>query len=108
MPFIREMFAAIGWDGELDEEGIKTFDELERLVFEHHDADAGSYTFRYPINKQGEGSVDDQFTSSATEFANHMDLISGVLEGATVGVPEEWKASVEIAAAEADLHGGWE
>jgi hypothetical protein len=100
--FVRDMFRAVGWNGNLGNGPIKTVRDLENMIRELDAVDPGSYTFRYPVNKEGGASVEDHFNFSAVEFAQRMDAVLDILETADSGLTAIWDQRAEAVALAAE------
>jgi hypothetical protein len=92
---VRKIFEALGWENDLGNEVVPTFDAIEKAVAEIEEVDPNSHAFRYPVKKNLEGSVESHFTFSVAEFAERMDAVLRVFAGAYFGLPEKWSAESE-------------
>lgn len=92
---VRKIFEALGWENELGNEVVPTFDALEKAVAEIEEVDPNSYTFRYPVKKNLAASVESHFTFSVLDFAKRMNAILDVLAGARSCLAEAWSAESE-------------
>jgi len=81
-------------------EGLRTYRDLESIVREFDEIDAGSYTFRYSIQKDGTtASIESGFEFDLFAFAEIMDKILSALSGAPEWIRERlqdrWQAAYE-------------
>jgi len=86
LPLLKQTFEAVSWTWELDIEGLHTFEEVEELLRDFERVDLGSYTFRYPIDKQGNPSVPHHFVVHMPTFCKRMDALLEALEAALMGL----------------------
>jgi hypothetical protein len=102
VPLIREIFKSVGWLTNLGSGEITTFNDLVDVVEQFEDVDPGSFAFRYPINRKLAGSVQSGFTFSVVEFSRRIEQVLLILQGASIGLAEEWDARAESAAYQAE------
>lgn len=86
------------WDFDLPE--LRTRSDFQQIIREFDYYDRGSYTFRYPIKKDGAtASLDPGFEFDLFAFAAFMDRILPALEGAPEWIrevmQERWEAAYE-------------
>jgi hypothetical protein len=93
---VRRVFEGVGWGWSWEEAPTPT--EFEELVAELDEIDAGSYAFRYPIDRKGESSVPERFSFNVADFAKKLDPILEMLHGADLGLSELRDCVVESAA----------
>jgi hypothetical protein len=105
LPFITAIFEAVGWNEGLGSGDIATFNDFVSVIEQLEDAGV-----RYPLKKDKDkgltDSVDHHFTFSVIEFSRCIEAALGILEGATIGLPEKWNARAEAAASVAEAWGG--
>ena len=58
--------------------------------------DPDSFTFRYPITKGRQPAVEHHTVLNAVAFAEHLDPVLALLDGAVTGLDEEFNASAEM------------
>ncbi len=85
-PLLRQTFGAVGWNWDLDIEGLHTFEEVEELLRDFDAVDVGSYTFRYPVDTKGNPSVPHHFSIHMPTFCKRMDALLESLEAALMGL----------------------
>jgi hypothetical protein len=86
LPLLKRTFDAVDWTWELDIEGLQTFEEVEELLRDFDAVDVGSYTFRYPVDTQGNPSVPHHFSVHMPTFCKRMDALLESLEAAVMGL----------------------
>lgn len=87
-PILQRVFSQVGWDWNVDLEGLRSFKELEQLLKDFDDIDKGSYTFRYPLDTKEQASVPHHFMFSVPNFCHRMDDLLDLLQGATIELRE--------------------
>jgi len=83
-PILRRVFSHVGWEWDLDVEGMQSFEELEELLAEFDRVDECSYTFRYPLDTKGKDSVPHHFVVNIPNFCSKIDKLLSALEGACI------------------------
>ena len=94
VPPLRTIFATMEWD--LDEAGFGSFDEFEGFLNTLDELDAGSDTFRYPLDRAGAIATSSGQTINVIVFAQVCDPLLDYLEGAVDIVDEDWKTTAEL------------
>lgn len=94
---IRKVFAHMGWISKTNPEGRKLFRNFDALVRNVDRLDAGSYTFRYPVDKKDKGLVSHHFGFNVLEFAQQAEGAIRLLDGAVAGLEEEWDQQASAA-----------
>ena len=82
---IRRVFNHMGWISKTNPEGRKLFRDFDALVRNVDRLDAGSYTFRYPVDKKDKGLVSHHFGFNVLEFAQQVEGAIRLLDGAVTG-----------------------
>ncbi len=85
---VERIFRAVGWEGE-GETGIKefqNFNDIKKLVNDIEKIDPGSYSFRYPIKKNGSSSLPKRFFFNLFDYVDLMDKLLNLLDGACLGL----------------------
>jgi hypothetical protein len=88
LPALKRIFGYVGWNWELDIEGLSSFEDLEKLLQDFDSIDTGSDAFRYPLNRNEEASVAHHFVVNVPKFCQQMDELLNLLDGATTGLRE--------------------
>jgi len=83
-PILRKVFSQVGWEWDLDTDGMRSFEDLEELLKDFDSIDEGSYTFRYPLDTKGEDSVSHHFVVNIPHFYNRMDQLLSRLDSACI------------------------
>jgi len=78
---IRRVFTNAGWNSKTNPEGRKMFRDFDALVRNVDRLDAGSYTFRYPVDKKDKGLVSHHFGFNVLEFAQQVEGAIRFLDG---------------------------
>jgi hypothetical protein len=83
---IKAIFSAVGWEEDYPYMGLESPD-FEAIVREFDRVDGGSFTFRYPVKKDGKtASVDKHFIFNIPKFCEQMEPILRNLSGACTGL----------------------
>ncbi len=88
LPDVIYIFKHVGWEWNLDTEGLQSFGELEELLQDFDGIDDRSFTFRYPTNKRDQASVPRHFIVNIPIFCDQMNTLLELLEGATILLKE--------------------
>jgi hypothetical protein len=100
IPQLKRVFSAVGWEDAFEQAGMAK-GEFEKIIEEFEAYDAGSFTFRYPLKKDGGPSLkESHFVFSPKQFLDTLDPILTSLSGACSGL-EEYKQMMADGAAEA-------
>jgi hypothetical protein len=108
IPQLKRVFQAVGWQDAFEQAGMAK-GEFDQIIKEFEEFDPSSFTFRYPINKDGSASLKEKhFVFSPRQFVETLDPILKSLSGACSGL-EEYKqqltdARSEIAASAYDYY----
>lgn len=65
--------------------------------------DSSSYSFRYPINTKGKGSVSHHFVFNVLEFAGQVEGAIRLLDGAAEDLEAEWDRQASRAYAKQEV-----
>ncbi len=76
---VESVFAACGWPA---------LETLRKVVAEFQAVDAGSYAFRYPVDKKGAAALDGHFTFNVFEFCAVLDEMLPTLLSAALGADD--------------------
>jgi hypothetical protein len=99
VPQLKRVFDAVGWEDAFEQAGLAK-GEFEQVVKEFEKFDPRSFTFRYPINKDGSASLPEKhFVFSPKQFVDTLDPILKSLSGACSGL-EGYRDTLAEAAAE--------
>ena len=77
---LERVFEAYGWKWDLGTPHFRTLDAFRECIREFQTIDRGSYAFRYPVNKDGSGSVESSFRFNLFKFCDILDELLPVLE----------------------------
>ncbi|OGC04431.1 hypothetical protein A2276_08675 [candidate division WOR-1 bacterium RIFOXYA12_FULL_43_27] len=95
IPAIKQVFTAIGWLTE--NKGTKEVEEVVEIIKCFNGLDSNSFSFRYPVNKKGLSILSENFILNVVEFAKKADPVFDLLDGAIVGLSEEWQTRADNA-----------
>jgi hypothetical protein len=95
---VERVFDAYEWGWDLGVPHFETLEDFRGAIAELAGVDAGSYTFRYPIDTKGRASLSSHFRFNLFEFCETLDGLLIVLKGATIGAYEEFQARAEAEA----------
>ncbi len=96
---MKRLFEAVDWADAFEQAGMEK-GKFEQVIAEFEKFDPASYTFRYPIKKDGSASLTEKhFCFSPKQFAETLDPILTELSGACIGL-EEYKQMLAEAQAE--------
>jgi hypothetical protein len=93
LPAIRAIFSQMGWD--FEGSGLDSFDDFSDLIQSIDSIDPDSSAFRYPVNRTGAASLPQHFVVNVVEFSFSMERLLNFLEGAAIGINENWQAEAE-------------
>jgi hypothetical protein len=106
LPSIGAIFQQMNWD--FDGSGLESYEDFAAFVQDLDTIDPGSYAFRYPVNRQGEPLLPVHFVINVVEFGRRMDTLLRFLEGAAIGIDENWNAEAEARYELQQLTAEWE
>jgi hypothetical protein len=106
LPSIRAIFQQMNWDFEGSR--LENYEDFAAFVRDLDTIDPGSYAFRYPVNRQGEQLLPNHFVVNVVEFGRRMDMLLRFLEGAAIGIDENWNAEAEARYELQQLTAEWE
>ena len=97
VPHVCEIIRAAHWSWDMGVDGLRTEADFSGLVQELDAIDPGSYTFRYPTDRDGESALPEHFAFNVRSFATRLDPLLESLSGAVTGLEERWKLTAEAA-----------
>jgi len=81
LPELKKLSNDAGWGWAASDESLNSFKDLERCVNDLDRVDQLSYAFRYPVDKQGRPSLQNNLSFSLPDFCAQMDrVLSGLHE----------------------------
>lgn len=95
LPAMREIFDRVGWHGDFDLPGLKTWQDFSDLVRSIDSIDHGSYAFRYPMNTRGDPALPHHFVLNVIAFGRNMDGLLDLFSGAASGLDDMWDNAAE-------------
>jgi len=93
LPHVRAIWEAQDWD--FEGTGLESFADFEDLVRSIDSIDAGSYAFRYPMNKSGQAHLPHHFVINIFDFARGLNGLLDTLHGAVSVLKEEFQLEAE-------------
>ena len=97
IPHVQKIIWAVGWSWDMGVDGLRTEADFGQLVRELESVDPGSYTFRYPTDRDGGCALPERFEFNVRSFADRLDPLLESLSGAVTGLEEHWNVAAEIA-----------
>ena len=89
---LRQISDQLNWKWDLEDsfKHFKNFVDFESAIAEIDELDSGSYTFRYPYDKQTDtASLDKEFSFSISLFQDGINIILDALDGASMQLKSE-------------------
>ncbi|PZU95925.1 MAG: hypothetical protein DCE90_10800 [Pseudanabaena sp.] len=89
---LRKISDQLNWKWDLEDSfnHFKNFVDFEAAIAEIDELDSGSYTFRYPYDKNtGTASLDQEFSFSISLFQDGINIILDALDGASMQLKSE-------------------
>ena len=106
LPSIKAIFRQMHWD--FKGCSLNSFDDFSEFIRSLDSIDPGSYAFRYPIKNTGAASLPKHFVVNVVQFSRSMESLLNVLEGAAIGIQENWQAEAEARYELQQLAAEWE
>lgn len=85
LPGFERITDELGWNWNMGVTGLRSKQDFVALLSEFDSVDGGSFSFRYPTNKDGNPSLPKGFRFSLKIFAAALDKLLGILAGAGMG-----------------------
>ena len=95
---VERVFEAYEWEWDLGNPHFRSLADFRKTISELHAVDAGSYTFRYPLDTKGGPSLASYFRFDLFAFCEVLDGLFPAFEGAAIGAYEELQATLEAMA----------
>ena len=86
---VERVFAVYGWGLDLGNSNFRSVADLRKIIREFQQIDPGSHSFRYPFNKKGKASLEENFRFNIFEFASILDDLFPTLRCAVMAAHEE-------------------
>jgi hypothetical protein len=93
----QRIWCTTAWDWDFEVSGLRSWDDFCALIREIERIDPQSYSFRYPVTKQGDAALPHHFIVNVISFARSMDPVLDLLDGAMTGLEERWHGEAEVA-----------
>jgi len=97
LPHFEAIISEVGWTWDMGEDGLRQKSDFVGLVREFEEIDPGSFSFRYPTNKKGDAALPDRFSFNLSLFAQRIDPLLEIIDGAIMGLEELWNSAAEAA-----------
>ena len=97
IPAIKQIFCFLGWTSDFEIPGMKDLNDFEKFLQNIEKIDPNSFSFRYPTTKKGDAALPEHFSFNVLELCQQLDPILDLLEGADMGLKEEWDVRAEAA-----------
>jgi len=89
LPSVKRVFEEAGWLEKTEgPPKFSTFVETEKLILAFEEIDPGSFAFRYPVNKKGEGHLPEHFHFNIIALGEETNEMLKMLDGAASGIYE--------------------
>ena len=86
-PAVRTIFLEVGWNpDQTNTPGLETMDDVERELKVMQDLDPNSFRFRYPLDRQGNPSLDSNFYVEVFKLVEKWDVLLEFLDAANCGL----------------------
>lgn len=95
LPGVKAVLNGVWPTWETDTPGISNFEDFSKLVRGIEEIDPESYNFRYPTDTNGQAALNHHTVINVVGFSQHMDPILELLDGAVIGLHEEFNAAAE-------------
>lgn len=95
LPALTAVLESLDRKGDFETPRLQSYDELADLVRGVDEIDPDSFAFRYPITKGQGPAIERHTVLNAVAFAEHLDPVLDLLDGAVTGLDEEFDASAE-------------
>ena len=88
---VERVFAVYGWGWNLGNSHFRSVADLRKIIGEFQQIDPGSQSFRYPVKKTGEASLEEDFRFNIFKFASILDDLFPTLRHAVMAAHEEYQ-----------------
>ena len=82
----------------MEVEGLRSREQFREILNELDRVDQRSFSFRYPIDKDGKALLPVHFSFSIATFTSRMDSLLEILDGTVTGVEQAFDNEAEFAA----------
>jgi hypothetical protein len=81
----------MGWkEGGFEKDCIENFEDCKTVIRDFNAIDPGSYAFRYPVDKRGQGSVEHHFAFDVRRLAAILNPVLELLSGAAYALDDAY------------------
>ena len=91
---VERVFAVYGWGWDLGISKLGSVANLRKVIGEFQEIDPGSYSFRYPVDTEGDASLKENFRFNVFKFASILDDLFPTLRYVVIAAPEEYQNQV--------------
>jgi hypothetical protein len=95
---LERVFKAFKWEWDLGLPHFKSIDDFHRVIADLNDVDAGSYTFRYPMDTKGARALTSPLRFNLFDFCEILDELFLYFDGAIVYAYETLQAEYDAMA----------
>lgn len=93
---VKEVFVKKGWSWDVDLPGLNCLEDFETVINEFMKIDAGSYSFRYPINTKKKAQSPVHTMINVIKLADIMDtILEDVFDGAALQLDLDYQNIAE-------------
>lgn len=97
LPAVKRIFKEAGWLGHGPKDvQFGTFEEIEKLILAFEEIDPISFAFRYPVDRQGDANLPDNFHFNVIALGEETSEMLRMLDGAVTGVYEMFQTMASI------------
>lgn len=90
IPLLKKICLEREWDLTYKLDNGVSLDEAFQFIEELETIDSKSYTFRYPVNAKGEGSLGHHTVLNVIHFGKTLDPVLELLDGMITGIEHDW------------------
>jgi hypothetical protein len=90
VPALQSVFKAAGWQWHTDVPNCRSAAEFRAYLRDLEAVDPLSFSFRYPTDKSGKSTLAHHFGFNVLSFAETLDPIFGLFDGAMTGLEDAW------------------
>ena len=95
MQAVERIYKYMGWTEGFAKGCIENFEDCKTVVNNLNDVDPQSYAFRYPIDKNGKGSVGKHLTFNIEIFAQRLDPVIELMSSLAYTLDHEYDLMCE-------------
>ncbi len=92
---LEQLFEAYDWEWDFGSSHFKTADAFRQIIAEFQAIDAGSYAFRYPLDRKGNAALQANLRFDLFEFCSLLDELFRLLDAVAMSAYEELRMTLE-------------